>query len=318
MELPIEIQEILEKKIVNIKSKYLNEIFDKLSNDYIKNTGTGKEFLLNKDYVLVYALSRFNATFSVVDFVLNKFDEYIKQDIETLLDVGGGMAIATINALYHFNIQNVDIIERNKNMIELGKEFLSKYDINYQYINQDVNNFSSNKKYDMVICSYFLSELNENNRLKVVKKLLENTEKYLVIVDIGTPQGYKNILQIKKLLTNSGAKVMLPCPNADCPLDNNDWCHFVTRVNRTKINKLVKNAVVPYEDEKFCYLIIGKENSFLQNNVVLRHPIKEKNKVDLVVCEKGSIKNYSINKKDLLYKKARKIKIGDELKVDKD
>ena len=49
MELPLEIQEHLQSKIDNVKVKHLNSIFEKLSEDYIKNTGTGKEFLLNKD-----------------------------------------------------------------------------------------------------------------------------------------------------------------------------------------------------------------------------------------------------------------------------
>ncbi|MBQ7307887.1 MAG: methyltransferase domain-containing protein [Clostridia bacterium] len=314
MELPNEIQALLEHKTKNVKSKYLNSIFEKLSGDYINNTGTGKEFLPNQDYVLVYSLSRLNATFSVVDFVLNKFNEYIDDNIDTILDVGAGMGTASINALYHFDLNNIELVEKNTHMMSMGKELLDLYNVNYNYINCDAVKFKSNKKYDLVIASYFLSELEEKTRIKVAENLWDMTNKYLIICDIGTPQGYQNMQNIKATLFDKNAKILLPCPNNNCPLKN-DWCHFVTRVNRSKINKLVKNADSPFEDEKFTYAIFGKEKSNLATNIVLRHPIKEKSVVKVQLCQKDKITQDVITKNHKLYKVARKVKIGDELKL---
>ena len=315
MELPIEIQELLDSKIKNVKTKYLNSVFEKLSNDYLKNTGTGKEFLPNEDYVLAYSLSRLNATFNVVDFVLGKLNEYTSlEKIDNLLDVGAGMGTATINAMYHFDINSVDLLERNNFMINMGKEFLSLYDIECNYINQDILKFNTNKKYDVVIASYFLSELDEKTQLKVAENLWNITKKYLIICDVGTPNGYKNLQAIKSRLLEKQAKIILPCPNNICPLKD-DWCHFVTRINRTRINKLVKNADSPFEDEKFTYVIFGKdEKENIMKNVVLRHPIKEKSLVKIQLCQKDKITQEVITKNNKLYKSARKVKIGEELK----
>lgn len=313
MELPQEVQDIIQSDLTNVKSKYLNGIFSDLSKDYMTNTGTNKDFLKNKDYVLVYSLSRMNATFSVIDYVLNKYDSYIGEDIKTFLDVGAGMGTASINLLYHYSPKKIELVEKNKDMIALGKKILNNYDVDYLYHQCDIRDFDTDKKYDVVLASYFLSELDEKSRLNVVKKLWGMTNKHLIICDTGTPDGYKNNMQIKNYLLELGGSLLLPCPTNNCPLTN-DWCHFVTRVNRLKINMLVKNAQVPYEDEKFTYLIMAKTGSNILTNVVIRHPIKEKSIVKLKLCTKDKISDEIITKNNPLYKSARKVKIGDEIK----
>ena len=50
----------------------------------------------------------------------------------------------------------------------------------------------------------------------------------------------------------------------------------------------------------------------------MRHPIKEKGKVNLKICTDKGIKNIVVTKNNPLYKNARKVKVGDSLEQDTD
>lgn len=77
----------------------------------------------------------------------------------------------------------------------------------------------------------------------------------------------------------------------------------------------IKEVEVPYEDEKFSYLMVSKENILNEEKIsrVLRHPQIEPGKIELKLCRNdGSIEDVRIFKKDDNFKKARKVNSGDE------
>ena len=91
-----------------------------------------------------------------------------------------------------------------------------------------------------------------------------------------------------------------------------DWCHFAVRVQRTKLHKALKGGEAPYEDEKFCYLALTREEPKAACNArVLRHPLIAPGKITLTLCENGEKKLPAVTKKDPLWKRARKIGAGD-------
>jgi ribosomal protein RSM22 (predicted rRNA methylase) len=92
----------------------------------------------------------------------------------------------------------------------------------------------------------------------------------------------------------------------------NDWCHFSLRLKRSKYHKYVKDSQLGYEDEKYSYLIISKEPSKKYISRVLRHPIRTKGNVELVLCKSGMALKENVTKKEKeKYKIAKKIKWGD-------
>ncbi len=77
----------------------------------------------------------------------------------------------------------------------------------------------------------------------------------------------------------------------------------------------IKEVEVPYEDEKFSYLMVSKDDITIDDSSsrVLRHPIIEPGKIELRLCkDDGSIEDVKVFKKDDKFKIARKINSGDE------
>ena len=54
------------------------------------------------------------------------------------------------------------------------------------------------QKADLVIASYVLNEIEEKTREQILEKLWQATNKILLIIEPGTPEGYKEINSIRK------------------------------------------------------------------------------------------------------------------------
>ena len=182
----------------------------------------------------------------------------------------------------------------------------------------DLLNSSIDYEADLVICSYVLNELSEEDRMIALDKLWKSTKKILLIIEPGTPVGFDEIKIIRKKLMECGGSVIAPCPNIeDCPIAENDWCHATCRVSRTKIHKLLKNGDVPYEDEKFSYVSVSKDSFEKEDFIrILRHPKIESGKITLQVCSKDGIFEKVVTKRDKdLFKRARKVSCGDKINI---
>ena len=83
--------------------------------------------------------------------------------------------------------------------------------------------------------------------------MLDASNKYVLLIDTGTPRTYENFLKIKKLINESEDwHVVAPCNTEKCGLKN-DYCQFYARVERSGLQRLAKDASLPYEDEKYFY-----------------------------------------------------------------
>ena len=139
------------------------------------------------------------------------------------------------------------------------------------------------------------------------------TDKMLLIVEPGTKEGFEVISHAREYFLAGGMHIAAPCTHENkCGLDKDDWCHFSVRVARSRIHKLIKEADVPYEDEKFSYIAIVKDDVTSDGMRILRHPDIRKGNIGLRVCDSQGIRNTIITKKDgELFKKARKSSAGD-------
>ena len=170
-------------------------------------------------------------------------------------------------------------------------------------------------KADLIITSYMLNEIKPEERKNVIHKLIESSNHMIVIIEPGTPEGFKNIKQVQKIAIENGLHIVAPCTfQGICPLTDDDWCHSIVRMERTKLHKLLKNAELPYEDEKFSYIAISKESCDNSGIRILRHPIIEKGRITLKVCHNGNIEEMLVTKKDKeLFKSVKKKKCGDNI-----
>lgn len=316
MDLPIEIKSYIENELNNISKKELQNNAETISLNYRNNEGKGKVLLKSDKEAVAYAISRMPATFGAVYNSLKHTLEICKSDINTLADIGAGTGAASIAANELLELEKIDCFEREQAMRAVGQKIFNSYDelgIKSNWKKYDVNTDKIDDKYDLVITSYMINEIEETKIEAVIDKLWNTTNKILVIVEPGTMQGYKNIMRAKQRIIELGGKIIAPCMSEECKLLNDDWCNFSCRVQRTKIHKELKGGNVPYEDEKYIYISATKQELDIKDsNRILRHPLIYSGYVKLKVCNKEEIKEITISKKGKeKFKIARKADAGD-------
>ena len=169
---------------------------------------------------------------------------------------------------------------------------------------------------ELVCEGYMLGELEAGMRLSVAERLWNACGQMLVLIEPGTPQGFANLRAVRERLTALGAYVAAPCPqgSVDCPMTGENWCHFAVRVQRTRLHKALKGGDAPFEDEKFSYLVLTRqEPKHACRMRVLRHAQIAPGRITVPVCGEAGEKLLTVTKKDPLWKRVRKIKWGEKL-----
>jgi ribosomal protein RSM22 (predicted rRNA methylase) len=91
-------------------------------------------------------------------------------------------------------------------------------------------------------------------------------------------------------LIAAGAHVAAPCPHErECPLCPPDWCHFAQRLPRSRDHLHIKGAAVPFEDEKFSYVVLSRGEPQPINARVLAPPKITKSTVTAKLCTDGGV-----------------------------
>lgn len=316
MELPIEFRNVTENLTDHIPLKKLICASRTISERYRNESGTGKSLITNETEAAAYAVMRMPATIGASGSAMMYTAEKIDDEIKTMLDIGAGTGACSWAAAEIFTeLEKITCLERERAMISFGKKLMSEGDfpIECDWLDCDITkNFSG--KADLVTASYVMNELTAEKREKLTSALWNAADKMLLIIEPGTPVGFANIKAIRKQLIDSGAVIVAPCPHSnDCPLSDDDWCHFTARVSRTKLHKQLKGGDVPYEDEKFTYIAAVRTNAQPCKARILRHPKIESGKITLKLCTAEGITEKIITKKDgTLFKKARKSDCGNE------
>lgn len=307
MILPQDLQEKINKLYVGLNKKDLVDIQKQVTDKYKNQTGQSKSLIENRNEGLLYAISRMPATYSVIhSLVSGLIEQGLLVDVKTILDAGAGTG-AGYFALKDIDDFDITLVEREKNMIDV---FKSLTDNAVQVEKADILKYDTNKQFDMVVSSYVVSEMTENDRMIAVKKLLDMSSNYLLLIDTGTPRTYENMMKVKKLVTDMGFCVVAPCMCEKCGLVN-DYCQFYARVERSSLHKLAKAGALSYEDEKYFYLLIKKQKIAVNKQRVIRRPVIKENNIELVLCTENGVKTENFTKKNKeAFKRAKKVKIN--------
>lgn len=321
MDIPIELKLSSEKLVVGYKQAQLKTIAKNLSDRYRNESGTGKVLLSNDIEAVVYTLVRMPATYGAVSDALKYALEYFDGDIKTLLDAGAGSGAATWAANNQLNLERITCIERESAMRRIGETLMKeggKTLASTRWISSDLTREKVASSADLVISSYVLNEMAQKNRHFVLDSLWNSTDKMLLIVEPGTPAGFSVLKDSREYLLSKGAHIVAPCPHESrCRLVEDDWCHFTCRVQRSRIHKMLKDADVPYEDEKYSYMAFVKQECTHASARILRHPYIDKGQIRLEICTKNDNRSTVVKKKDgKLFKFARKAKHGDSIEIE--
>lgn len=312
MEFPAELRGKINELAEKEELKAMKASALRLSESYRSESANGKRGAVSKTDALTYAAVRMSATFAAVSKALELSLKCFNGEITSILDVGAGTGAGTIAAALLTGCDNIVCIEHEANMLKLGRELCEHIGVRADWQNRDIST-GIDKKADLVICSYCLNELPETRRAAAITQLANAAEKLLVIVEPGTPYSFSEIKRTRQLLLNNGLTLAAPCPHEnECPLPQNDWCHFTARAQRSKLHKLLKNADAPYEDEKFCFLAAAKTNSSPCIGRILRKPQTASGMITLSLCCADGITSKTVTKNSPLFKAARKSECGGE------
>ena len=314
MEIPQELKQSIEKQMGENKVSSIIENSQIISKRYRQNTDGTKRLLTEQEEAVAYSISRMPATYCAVYSVLQHVLEINNEEISSMLDVGAGTGAATwaINEL--INLDKITCLEREKVMINTGKELMKNTKLkDTEWKEFDILKDDIKEKTDIVVTSYMINELKEKEN--AILKLWKATEKILVIIEPGTPAGFKNIMQAREILLQQGAKIIAPCSHqGKCGLPKDDWCSFYVRVARTGIQRLSKKGELGYEDEKFSYIAFSKTQENNGKDRILRHPQIRQGHIKIKLCTSNGIEERTITKKDgQIYKQAKKLDAGDIL-----
>ena len=110
-----------------------------------------------------------------------------------------------------------------------------------------------------------------------------------------------------------GAHVLAPCPHdAPCPPQAPDWCHFSQRLARSRAHKQVKGADVPFEDERFSYVVLTRVAVTAHPSRILAQPVIGKAEISAKLCTPDGVTTAKVPRRDkAAYARARHWRWGD-------
>ncbi|EGP08719.1 methyltransferase [Bradyrhizobiaceae bacterium SG-6C] len=316
--LPSELLAALARKAEGLSRADAAQRADTISQTYRSGGGSGR--IKTTADALAYALARMPGTYAAVAASLNALMECDPDFApQSLLDVGAGPGTATWAASEAFaSLDRFTLLDANTALRDLATELVTsqpRLETLRYYAGDARKALTDAPEADLVVASYVVNELSEGERAAFADALWAKTRDMLLVVEPGSPAGYSHILSLRDRLIAQGAYVVAPCPHdAACALVAPDWCHFTQRLQRSRAHKHLKAAALPYEDEKFSYVVLSRKAPAQRPSRVLAQPLVTKIAVTAKICASDGIRTASIpHRNKAAYKRAKKWAWGDAI-----
>lgn len=317
-DLPAALRAALEARLQGVSRNAAAERAAAISRTY--RDGGGSTVITSEADALAYALARMPATYAADIASLNALRNIRTNFAPTsLLDVGAGPGTATWAAAEAFpSLQSFTLLDANDALRKLALDLAgdSRREITYQR-GEARALLAKAEATDLVVASYVIGEMSEAERTSLAALMWEKTRDTLLVIEPGTPTGYARIMALRELLIAAGAHVAAPCPHdGPCPLAPPDWCHFAQRLQRSRAHKQVKDAEVPFEDEKFAYVALTRAAIPRPHSRVLAQPAVGKVEVIAKLCTQDGLEMARVPRRDKAgYAEARRWRWGDAVRL---
>jgi ribosomal protein RSM22 (predicted rRNA methylase) len=273
-----------------------------------------------------YAVARMPATFAACAAVFARLAEVMPAFAPvSLLDVGAGTGAASWAAVTEWRgIADVTMLDRNPALRALARRLVGPQAgplVKAEILGGDLS--AEKPKADLVVASYVLAELPQEQVASVARELWQSTNSALALIEPGTPDGFARIRAARTALIEAGAHVAAPCTHDNaCPMrsvgesrsDKNkvdDWCHFSQRLPRSRDHMLLKDATVPFEDERYCYVAVTREK-VAKGARILAPPLQAKPGLTFKLCDETGLHARFVATRDKdEYRRVRKLGWGD-------
>jgi ribosomal protein RSM22 (predicted rRNA methylase) len=291
-DLPPDLRAALDTLAIGVSRKDLAARAAAQSQNY--RSGGGSHDIRSRDDALAYAFARMPATYAAAIAVLNALRQVHDFAPRSLLDIGTGPGTAAVAATQAFpSLADIRLVEANVEMRALGATLLAQSDqpalraASYIALPARHANLPAA---DLVTASYVAGEIAPAKRAAFARALWAASVQALVVIEPGTPAGYERIMDIRSLLIAEGAHVAAPCPHDHaCPITAPDWCHFTQRLPRSRDHLQVKGVAVPFEDEKFSYVVLVRTPPPRIDARVLAPPVVTKGAITAKLCTADGI-----------------------------
>jgi ribosomal protein RSM22 (predicted rRNA methylase) len=265
---------------------------------------------------LAYALARAPATYAACHAAFEALAELAELEPASLLDAGAGTGAASWAACEVWpDLSQATFLDSNPAFLAAAADLGAGHPTlaaaaRWRGDIMDADLPSA----DLVVASYALAELPDAQVAPAALHLWAVARTALVIVEPGSPAGWRRILDIRAALIEAGAHSAAPCPHqAACPIAAPDWCHFSQRLARSRDHRLAKGASVPFEDEKFIYLAALRQPAARPAARVVGPPRASKPAIELKLCTAaGALEHRLSPRRDkAAYAVARRLDWGD-------
>jgi ribosomal protein RSM22 (predicted rRNA methylase) len=269
-ELPHPLRAALDRELEGVSRKALAARAGRTSQAYRAGQGSAG-VIQGREDALAYALARLPATYAACAAVLREARAMAPAFAPgSLLDAGSGPGAASWAAAEAYDLAAVTWLDASAPFLDLAARLASHGPDPLraaQVLRADLTATADWPRADLVMASYALAEIAPALQGAVVARLWAGCDGVLALVEPGTPAGFERLIVAREALIGAGAEILAPCPHANaCPLAAPDrpnegfpgWCHFSIRLPRSRDHRLAKGAELPFEDEKFAYLIAAR------------------------------------------------------------
>lgn len=322
MELPAPLRQAVDRMLEGEPIEKLARAGERLSDRYRREVRDGRLHIDDGLAAKAYLATRLPATFAAVRAAMEMVAE-ASPDFSpiSLSDFGAGPGTALWAAADCWpTLQTASMVEASAAIRSVGERLSPSSSVDCHWIEGDVTlKPPVLEPADLVTLCYVLDELPERSLHDVVERLWSLTGHTLVIVEPGTPAGWKRILAVRQSLLALGAHLVAPCPHqVACAILSPDWCHFSRRVARSRVHRLAKRGEVPWEDEKYIFIAASRQPAQLPAARVLA-PLKLSSGVArLKLCRTdGTASDVTVSRRDGdLFRQARRADWGDAIDME--
>jgi ribosomal protein RSM22 (predicted rRNA methylase) len=298
MQLPSALTTALDALLEGVPRKELAAAAKAMSEGY--RGGKTSHGIVTPLQALAYAVARMPATYAATSAVFARLAEAMPDFAPaSLLDVGAGTGAASWAALTQWpELKKVAMLEPNPALRELARKLGSA---ETEFLSGKLD--ADKPQADLVVASYVLAELPENKAARVAVDLWNSAGQALALVEPGTPQGFARIRAARAALIEAGAQVAAPCThNNACPLQGDDWCHFSQRLARSRDHMLLKEATVPFEDERYSYVVVTREQhasgARILDSRILAPSLEGKPGLTFKLCDGAGLRTHFVAARD--------------------
>ena len=310
--LPPALTAALDRALEGVSRKALVQAARKLSAGY--RGGQTSKGLGTPTDALGYALARMPATYAACAAAFSRLGAVMPDFAPArVLDAGAGTGAASWAAWATWpGIAAITMLDANPALRALARSLADQGLPPTDIAAGDLS--SANGTHDLVVASYVLAEMSEADAVVAARDLWRHAAQALVLVEPGTPRGFARIRAARAALIAAGAHVAAPCTHDNsCPMRGDDWCHFSQRLPRSRDHMLLKDANVPFEDERYAYVVVTCE-SMARGARILAPPLESKPGLTFKLCDETGLRAQFVASRDKdAYRRVRKSGWGDLL-----